>query len=65
MRKTLLAAVLVLALCPIALAGEMGTPPIAPKPQSNSTQVQSTDDNSGATIILIQTVLDLIVSVLP
>ena len=64
MRKTLTTVALMLALSPIALAGEMGTPPIAP-PQPNSTQEQSTDANTVTTDSLIQTLLDVIVSVLP
>jgi hypothetical protein len=58
-------AALVLALCRIAFAGEMGTPPVAPEQQPNSTQEQSTDSNTVATDSLIQTLLDVIVSVLP
>lgn len=64
MRKTLTTVALLLALCCTAFAGEMGTPPVAPEPL-NSTQAQSADSNPVATDSLIQTVLDLIVSVLP
>ena len=63
MRKTLMTAALVLAFCCTAFAGEMHTPPIAPDP--DSTQVQSADSNTVATDSLIQTLLDVIVSVLP
>jgi hypothetical protein len=65
MRKTLTTIALMLALCCTTFAGEMGTPPVAPEPQPNSTQEQSTDSNAVATDSLIQTVLDVIVSVLP
>jgi hypothetical protein len=65
MRKTLMTVALMLALCPIAFAGEMGTPPVAPGQQPNSTQEQSTDSNTVATDSLIQAVLNVIVSVLP
>jgi hypothetical protein len=65
MRKTLLAATLMLGLCCSALAGEMSTPPIAPDPQPGSAQAQSTEDNTVTTESLIQTVLDVIVSALP
>ncbi len=54
MRKTLGVATLLLALCCPALAGEIPTPP-APTPQSSTV----------ATASLIQTVLTVIVSVLP
>jgi hypothetical protein len=64
MRKTLMTVTLMLALCPVALAGEMGTPPVAP-PQTNSTQEQSADSYTVTTDSLIQTLLDVIVSVLP
>jgi hypothetical protein len=64
MRKTLTTVALMLALCPIAFAGEMGTPPVAP-PQTNSAQEQGTDSNTVVTNSLIQTLLDVIVSVLP
>jgi hypothetical protein len=60
MRKTLTTVALMLALSPVAFAGEMSTPPIAPQP--DSTQEQGTD---GTTDSLIQTLLDVIVSVLP
>jgi hypothetical protein len=63
MRKTLMTVTLVLALCCTAFAGEMHTPPIAPEP--DSTQAQGADNNTVATDSLIQTVLDVIVSVLP
>jgi hypothetical protein len=63
MRKTLTTVALMLALCPVAFAGEMGTPPVAPQPDSK--QEQSTDANTVTTDSLIQTVLDVIVSVLP
>jgi hypothetical protein len=64
MRKTLITVALTLALCPIAFAGEVNTPPVAPEPQMNSAQEQSTDDNI-LTDNLIRAVLDVIVSVLP
>jgi hypothetical protein len=63
MRKTLTTVALMLALCPVAFAGEMSTPPVAPPP--NSTQEQSADSNTVTTDSLIQTLLDVIVSVLP
>jgi hypothetical protein len=59
MRKTLTTVALMLALCPVAFAGEMSTPPVAPP----ATQAQSAD-NTVTTDSLIQTVLDVIVSVL-
>jgi hypothetical protein len=62
MRKTLTAVALMLALCCTAFAGEMSTPPVAPP---DSTQEQSTDANTVTTDSLIQTLLDVIVSVLP
>jgi hypothetical protein len=55
---------LMLALCPVAFAGEIGTPPVAP-PQANSTQEQNVDSNTVASDSLIQTLLDVLVSVLP
>jgi hypothetical protein len=61
MRKTLTTVALMLALSPVAFAGEMSTPPVAP-PQTNSTQEQSADVTTDS---LIQTLLDMIVSVLP
>jgi hypothetical protein len=61
MRKTLTTVALMLALSPVAFAGEMSTPPVAP-PQTNSTQEQSADVTTDS---LIQTLLDVIVSVLP
>jgi hypothetical protein len=64
MRKTLMTVALMLALCCTAFAGEMHTPPVAPDPP-DSTQEQSTDSNTVATDSLIQTLLDVIVSVLP
>jgi hypothetical protein len=64
MRKTLMTVALMLTLCPVAFAGEMSTPPVAP-PQMNSTKEQSPESNTVATDSLIQTVLDVIVSVLP
>jgi len=60
MRKTLTTAALVLAFSFPALAGEIHTPPVAPP---DSTQEQSTD--AVTTDGLIQTLLDVIVSVLP
>ena len=63
MRKTLTTVALMLALCPVAFAGEMHTPPVAPP--MDSTQEQSTDANTVTTDSLIQTLLDVIVSVLP
>jgi hypothetical protein len=65
MRKTLMATALVLALCCTTFAGEMHTPPVAPDPPPNTTQEQNTDSNTVVTNSLIQTVLDVIVSVLP
>lgn len=62
MRKTLTTVVLMLALCPVAFAGEMSTPPVAPP---DSTQKQSADSDAVTTDTLIQTLLDVIVSVLP
>jgi hypothetical protein len=64
MRKTLMTVALMLALCPVAFAGEMGAPPVAP-PQTNSTQEQSADSYTITTDSPIQTLLDVIVSVLP
>jgi hypothetical protein len=61
MRKTLTTAALLLALSCPASAGIMHTPPVAP----DTTQEQSTDNNTVATDSLIQTVLDVLVSVLP
>jgi hypothetical protein len=63
MRKLLMTGTLVLTLCRIGFAGEMHTPPIAPEP--DSTQAQSADANAATTDSLIQTLLDVIVSVLP
>lgn len=63
MRKTLTTVALMLALCPVAFAGEMSTPPVAPP--TASMQVQSTDADTVMTDSLIQTLLDVIVSVLP
>lgn len=65
MRKILMVAALMLGFCSSALAGEMHTPPIAPDPQPNSAQEQSSDTNTSATNSLIQAVLEVIVSVLP
>ena len=65
MRKTLTTVALMLALCCTAFAGEMGTPPVAPGQQPNSTQEQNTDSSTVATDSLMQAVLDVIVSVLP
>ena len=62
MRKTLTTIALMLALCCTTFAGEMGTPPVAPQPQTNSTQERSADVTTDS---LIQTLLDVIVSVLP
>jgi hypothetical protein len=64
MRKILMTVALMLALCPVAFAGEIGTPPVAP-PQTNSTQQQSVDSDTVASDSLIQTLLDVLVSVLP
>jgi hypothetical protein len=64
MRKTLTTVALMLALSPVAFAGEMSTPPVA-LPQTNSTQEQGADSYTVATDSLIQTLLDVIVSVLP
>jgi hypothetical protein len=61
MRKTLTTAALLLALSCTTFAGEMGTPPVAP-PQTNSTQEQSADVTTDS---LIQTLVDVIASVLP
>ena len=64
MRKTLTTAALLLALsCPTA-AGIMHTPPVASDPP-DTTQEQSADANTVTTDSLIQTLLDVIVSVLP
>jgi len=64
MRKTLTTAALVLALSYSTAAGIMHTPPVASDPP-DSTQQQSTDASTVTTDSLIQTLLDLIVSVLP
>lgn len=64
MRKNLMTVALMLALCPVAFAGEMSTPPVAP-PQANYTQEQSADSYTVATDSLIQAVLEVIFSVLP
>jgi hypothetical protein len=63
MRKTLTTVTLLLALCCTTFAGEMHTPPIAPEP--DSTQAQGADSSTVTTDSLIQTLLDVIVSVLP
>lgn len=62
MRKTLTTVALLLALSCTVSAGIMHTPPVASDPPA-STQEQSTDTNT--TDSLIQTLLDVIVSVLP
>ena len=64
MRKTLTTAALLLALSCPASAGIMHTPPVASEPPA-STQQQSTDANTATTDSLIQTLLDVLVSVLP
>lgn len=65
MRKTLMTVVLVLALCcPVTFAGEIGTPPAAPRQQSNFMQEKSLDGDTVATDSLMQTMLDVIFSVL-
>jgi hypothetical protein len=59
MRKTLLTAALVLALCYSALAGDMHTPPVAPDPPGPS-QEQSVDAVNDAPGGLTQIALDLL-----
>jgi hypothetical protein len=51
--------------CPVAIAGEMSTPPVAPGQQPNSMQELNTDGDTVATDSLMQAVLDVIFSVLP
>lgn len=67
MRKTLMTVALMLAFCcPVAIAGEMSTPPVAPPGQpTNSTQELSADGDTVATDSMMQAVLDVIFSVLP
>jgi hypothetical protein len=66
MRKTLMTVVLMLALCcPVAFAGEMSTPPVAPGQQPNSMQELNIDGDTVATDGLMQALLDVIFSVLP
>ena len=66
MRKILMTVALMLALCCPAFAGEMNTPPVAPPGQQpNSLHELNIDDETVATDILTQAVLDVIFSVLP
>jgi hypothetical protein len=64
MRKTLTTATLLLALSCPASAGIMHTPPVASDP-TDATQQQSAESDTATTDSLIQTLLDVIVSVLP
>jgi hypothetical protein len=64
MRKTLATAALLLALSCPTTAGIMHTPPVASDPP-DSTQQQSPDTNTVTADSLLQTLLDVIVSVLP
>jgi hypothetical protein len=65
MLKTLGIAAFILALCCPAHAGEIPTPP-APQPQNMTVQEQiTTDEAIGAADTLTQTVLTLLVSILP
>jgi nucleotidyltransferase/DNA polymerase involved in DNA repair len=64
MRKTLTTAALLLALSCTASAGIIHTPPVAPEP-TDSTQEQSADGSTVTTDSLIQTLLKVIVRVLP
>ena len=67
MRKTLGIAVLLLAFCCPALAGEIHIPPVAPDPpQANTAQEPTTtDEDTGAADTLIQTALTVLMSLLP
>ncbi len=60
MRKTLLAAALVLALCCSALAGDIHTPPVAPDPPPGTSQELSVDAENNAPGGLTQIALDLL-----
>jgi hypothetical protein len=64
MLKTLTTAALWLALSCNAWAGIIHTPPVAPEP-TDFTQQQSADGSTVTTDSLIQTLLEVIVSVLP
>lgn len=68
MRRTLTTAALVLALSCPALAGIMHTPGVTqpePTPTSTTQESVTTDEDTGATNTLIQTVLTVLVSLLP
>lgn len=64
MRKTLLTAVLILALCCTTFAGEMHTPPIAPATQPTVTAAGEIG-TPGISDSLTQIALKLLASVLP
>jgi hypothetical protein len=65
MRKTLSVAALMLALCCPALAGEIPTPP-APQPQGTAVKEPTlTEEDTGVTDTLTQSVLTVLVSLLP